>query len=45
LDHRQIQEEHDFTLELIDQEIPVAPPIRINGETLHEYKGYLFTLF
>jgi Ser/Thr protein kinase RdoA (MazF antagonist) len=41
----QIQEEHDFTLELIDSEVPVAPPCIINGKTLHEYKGYLFTLF
>lgn len=41
----QIQEEHDFTLELIDSEVPVAPPCIINGSTLHEYKGYLFTLF
>lgn len=41
----QIQEEHDFALELIDQEIPVAPPMRINGATLHEYQGYLFALF
>ena len=41
----QIQEEHDFTLELIEQDIPVAPPVRINGQTLHEYQGYLFALF
>lgn len=41
----QIQEEHDFTLELIESEIPVAPPCKINGETLHEYQGYLFALF
>ncbi|MDG3086741.1 serine/threonine protein kinase [Vibrio hannami] len=41
----QIQEEHGFTLELIDQEIPVAPPVLINGKTLHEYQGYLFALF
>ncbi|GAB2640535.1 serine/threonine protein kinase [Vibrio panuliri] len=41
----QIQEEHDFTLELIDADIPVAPPCRINGHTLHEHQGYLFALF
>ncbi len=41
----QIQEEHDFTLELLEQELPVAPPCIINGRTLHEYKGYHFTLF
>ncbi|PJC85154.1 serine/threonine protein kinase [Vibrio sp. HA2012] len=41
----QIQEEHDFTMELIEQDIPVAPPVNINGETLHNYHGYLFALF
>jgi len=41
----QIQEEHDFTLELIESEIPVAPPVIINGQTLHQYQGYLFALF
>ncbi len=43
--NEQIQEEHDFTLELIDNEIPVAPPVRINGNTLHHYQGYGFALF
>ncbi|GAD81125.1 serine/threonine protein kinase [Vibrio ezurae] len=41
----QIQEEHDFTLSLLDHEIPIAPPVIINGKTLHQHKGYLFTLF
>ncbi|MBL4831816.1 MAG: serine/threonine protein kinase [Aliivibrio sp.] len=41
----QIQEEHDFSLELIEHEIPLAAPCVINGETLHYYKGYMFTLF
>ncbi len=41
----QIQEEHDFTLELIESDIPVAPPIKINGQTLHYHQGYLFALF
>ncbi len=43
--NEQIQEEHDFTLELIDNEIPIAPPVRINGNTLHHYQGYWFALF
>ncbi|MBE3793991.1 serine/threonine protein kinase [Vibrio parahaemolyticus] len=43
--NEQIQEEHDFTFELIDNEIPVAPPVRINGNTLHHYQGYGFALF
>lgn len=42
---QQIQEEHDFTLELIDHEVPVAPPILIGGQSIHEYNGYLFALF
>lgn len=41
----QIQEEHDFTLELIESDIPVAPPVKINGQTLHYHQGYLFALF
>ena len=30
-----IQEEHDFGIELADNEIPVVPPLRIKGHTLH----------
>jgi len=30
-----ILEEHDFALDLADQEIPVIPPLRRDGETLH----------
>lgn len=41
----QIQEEHDFTHELIEADIPVAPPVKLNGQTLHHYQGYLFALF
>ncbi|USD41179.1 serine/threonine protein kinase [Vibrio sp. SCSIO 43135] len=42
---QQIIEEHQFTLELIESDIPVAPPCQINGATLHLYQGYLFALF
>lgn len=41
----QIQEEHDFALELEDAEIPLAPPLVINGSSLHDYQGYYFALF
>ncbi len=41
----QIEEEHQFTLELLDNDIPVAPPLVINGRTLHHYQGHLFALF
>jgi len=40
-----IQEEHDFTFELADQDINVVAPLRINGQSVHEFDGFLFTLF
>ena len=40
-----ILEEHDFTLELVDQEIPVVPPLELAGATLNEYEGYRFAVF
>tara|TARA_Y100001001_G_scaffold107801_1_gene105575 strand:+ start:20001 stop:20972 length:972 start_codon:yes stop_codon:yes gene_type:complete len=41
----QIEEEHDFALELAENEIPIAAPLLINGETLHHHGDYRFTLF
>lgn len=41
----QILEEHQFTVQLFDAEIPVIAPLTINNTTLHEYQGYLFALF
>lgn len=41
----QILEEHQFTQELLQHDIPVAPPCVINGMTLHQYQGYYFALF
>ncbi|GAL22823.1 YihE protein a ser/thr kinase implicated in LPS synthesis and Cpx signalling [Vibrio maritimus] len=43
--HAQIQEEHDFAHELLEHEVPVSAPLIINGQSIHEYQGYLFTLF
>jgi len=41
-----IQEEHDFSLELAGQEIPVVAPYRDdNGETLSELDGFLFAVY
>ena len=40
----QILEEHAFTQELADREIPVVPPLAIGGKTLFEFKGYRFSL-
>ena len=41
----QILEEHQFSIELAQQEIPVVPPATMNGKTLHIYSGFFFTLF
>jgi Ser/Thr protein kinase RdoA (MazF antagonist) len=40
----QILEEHAFTLELAEREIPVVAPQEINGNTLHVFAGYRFSL-
>tara|TARA_R110002072_G_scaffold1130_10_gene9481 strand:- start:51499 stop:52491 length:993 start_codon:yes stop_codon:yes gene_type:complete len=40
-----ILEEHQFTQALLSQEISVICPLDINGSTLHQYKGFYFTLF
>lgn len=51
----QIQEEHDFTHQLYELEIPVVPPLRglwgqqgeqiESDETLHEFAGFRFAVF
>ncbi|MGJ8692846.1 MAG: serine/threonine protein kinase [Thalassotalea sp.] len=41
----QIQEEHDFALELEHEELPVVAPLVIDGKTLFEHQGYHFALF
>ncbi|WP_394391084.1 serine/threonine protein kinase [Shewanella woodyi] len=43
--NKQIQEEHDFSQALFDEEIPVATPVIIGGRSLHEYQGFRFALF
>ncbi|MDX8395601.1 MAG: serine/threonine protein kinase, partial [Mariprofundaceae bacterium] len=40
-----IIEEHDFTLELESMDIPVVPPLLIDGKSLHHYKGHRFSLY
>ncbi len=39
-----ILEEHAFALELAEHEIPLVPPMLIEGESLFEYQGYRFSL-
>ena len=41
----QILEEHSFSLELADLEIPVVPPIVMGDCTLAEFAGFQFALF
>lgn len=41
----QILEEHTFALELHAEEVPVVPPLVIDGKTLFEHGGYRFALF
>ncbi|QOL26193.1 serine/threonine protein kinase [Thalassotalea sp. LPB0316] len=41
----QIQEEHDFALELEAQELPIVAPLVIDGQSLFEHQGYHFALY
>lgn len=43
--HAQIQEEHDFALELSDNDIPLVAPLQINGHSLHQFAHFAFALF
>jgi Ser/Thr protein kinase RdoA (MazF antagonist) len=41
-----ILEEHEFSWELVEHELPVVAPLRnAAGNTLHEYQGFRFALF
>src|SRR6218665_3940335 len=40
-----ILEEHQFTFELAECEVPVVAPMIHNGASLHEHNGFRFTLF
>jgi len=41
----QILEEHTFTQELADLEIPVVAPLLFNQQSLHHYKSFRFALY
>ncbi|WP_105253609.1 serine/threonine protein kinase [Pseudoalteromonas sp. T1lg75] len=43
--NEQILEEHSFSAELQEAEVPVVAPLSIEGQTLFEHQGYRFTLF
>ncbi len=40
-----ILEEHSFALELAEQEIPIVAPLVSDGKTLHQHKGFRFSLY
>ena len=41
----QIEEEHNFSQELAEHEIPVVAPLVIDGRALHQYQDYYFAVF
>ena len=41
----QLLEEHEFARELVGQELPVVPPLELDGETLHEYGDFSFAVY
>lgn len=40
----QIREEHAFSRELMAAEIPVIGPLLLNGESLHQFDGFAFSV-
>ncbi|WP_434630125.1 serine/threonine protein kinase [Chromobacterium sp. CV08] len=40
-----ILEEHAFSLQLAEREIPAVPPLVLDGRTLHGHAGFRFALF
>lgn len=40
-----IREEHTFSFELVEHEVPVVAPLSRDGETLFEHAGFRFALF
>lgn len=43
--NEQVLEEHEFSIELADQELPVVPPQNINGQTLHVFDEFRFAIY
>lgn len=41
----QIQEEHNFALELAENEVPMVAPLQIDGASLHHFGDHRFTLY
>lgn len=41
----QIQEEHQFALDLVADDVPVAAPLKFNKQTLLTHQGFYFAVF
>lgn len=41
----QILEEHQFCFDLVEQDLPVVPPLKLNGKTLLYYDNFRITLY
>lgn len=41
----QILEEHQFAIELLEDEVPVAAPLAFNGQTLLSHQGFQYAIF
>lgn len=44
-DKAQLQEEHDFAIELASHDVPVVAPIQFSGNSLLNYQDYCFALY
>ncbi len=41
----QILEEHQFSIEITEAEVPLIPPMMIGNQTLHHHDGFRFSVF
>ncbi|MCV2534806.1 serine/threonine protein kinase [Enterobacter wuhouensis] len=41
----QIQEEHQFTHDMLDDDVPVAAPLKFNNQTLLTHEGFYYAVF
>ncbi|MCP2124297.1 serine/threonine protein kinase [Enterobacter mori] len=41
----QIQEEHQFARDLLDDDVPVAAPLKFNNQTLLTHEGFYYAVF
>lgn len=42
---QQIEEEHQFSAELLMDEVPIAAPLNLQGKMLHQHQGFWFAVF